>query len=119
MKKIITVCLFVFGLFLATNTASAQQKFSAEINKAAQIKTVEVGKTLKTNKATQESMFIAYQEFYAKSETLKKSFQPGTSEYTDLETKITKRLSLQMNELLNDEQYTRYLKLSGLSANTQ
>ena len=115
MKKISTLCLFVFGLFLATNTASAHQKFSAEVTTAALTKTVELGKALKANKPTQELMYPAFQEFYAKSETLNSSFETGTTEYSALEKKINDRLSSQMNEVLNSEQYTKYLELSGQS----
>ncbi len=112
MKKIITLCLFVFGLFLATNNANAQQKFSAEINNAAHTKAVEYGRYLKVNETVQESIFTAYQEFYAKSETLNNKFEAGTSQYTDLKNKINDRLLSQINEVLTEEQYTRFLELS-------
>ena len=71
MKKLFTLCLFVFGLFLATNTASAQQKFSTEVNEAARTKTIEFGRYLKADQTAQEFIYTAYQEFYSKSETLK------------------------------------------------
>ncbi|WGD35334.1 hypothetical protein [Olleya sp. YS] len=119
MKKLFTLCLFVFGLFLATNSAHAQQKFSAEINDAAQTKAIEFGRFLKADKATQESIFIAYQEFYAKSETLNNIYKKGTSDYTDLETKLNQRLLSQMDEALTDEQYAKYLELTDQSGNQE
>lgn len=112
MKKIFTLCLFVFGLFLVTNTANAQQKFSAEINNAAQAKTAEIGRLVKAYEPTQELMFVAYQEFYSKSETLNNSFEVGTSEYNTFSKKINDRLSLQLKEILNDEQYAKFLEIS-------
>ncbi|WP_289046627.1 hypothetical protein [uncultured Olleya sp.] len=112
MKKIFTICLFVFGLFLATNTANAQQSFSAEVNTAAQTKTVEMSRLVKANKTTQESMYIAYQEFYAKSETLNSLHKVGTSGYADLEKKINDRLASQMQEALNEEQYSKFLEIT-------
>ncbi|MGB6269660.1 MAG: hypothetical protein WBF67_11705 [Olleya sp.] len=112
MKKLFTLCLFVFGFFLATNTANAQQKFSTEVNNAAQTKAIEFGRYLKADQATQESIFTAYQEFYAKSETLNSTFKKGTSDYSDLEVKLNQRLLSQMNEALTDEQYAKYLELT-------
>ncbi|RAJ14605.1 hypothetical protein [Olleya aquimaris] len=119
MKKIFTLCLFVFGFLLVTNTAQAQQKFSAEVNEAAQTKAVEFGRFLKADQATQESIYTAYQEFYAKSETLNSMLKKGTSDYADLETKLNQRLLSQMDEALTDEQYAKYLELTDQSGNQE
>lgn len=112
MKKLFTLCLFVFGLLVSTQTVNAQQKFSEEVNNTAYQKAVEYGRHLKADQATQEAMFKAFQEFYDKTNTLNNTHKPGTSDYADLQRKINNRLLTLLNDALTDEQYGKYLELT-------
>ncbi len=117
MKKIFTLCVFVFGFFLATNTVNAQQNFDSEINKKAKTKSIEFRRFLKTDQATQEVIYTAYQEYLDKTKTLNNTLTKGTSAYSDIETKLNERLLSQMNQVLNAEQYAKYLELTDQTAN--
>lgn len=112
MKKLFTLCLFVFGLLLTTQSVNAQQKFSTEVNQKAYQKAVEYGRHLKADQETQEAMYTAFQEYYDKTNTLNKTQKIGSSGYTDLETKINKRLLTSLESVLNEEQFGKYLELT-------
>lgn len=113
MKKLFTLCLFVFGLLLTTQTVNAQQqKFSTEVNQKAYQKTVEYGRHLKADQDTQEAMYTAFQEYYDKTNTLNNTHKVGTSDYTELQTQINKRLLSLLENALNEEQFGKYLELT-------
>ena len=105
MKKLFTLCLFVFGLLLTTQSVNAQQKFSTEVNQKAYQKAVEYGRHLKADQQTQEAMYTAFQEYYDKTNTLNKTQKIGSSGYTDLETKINKRLLTSLESVLTKKSF--------------
>lgn len=113
MKKLFTLCLFVFGLLLTTQTVNAQQQtFSTKVNQKAYQKTVEYGRHLKADQNTQEAMYTAFQEYYDKTNTLNSTHKVGTSNYTELQTKINKRLLTSLKSALSEEQFGKYLELT-------
>jgi len=106
MKKFITLCLFVFALLAGTQTAMAQD---AKINEKAYNKTKELHQSLKFNNDAFEQVYVAYQEFLAKTNTLETTHQPGSELYVKYSKMVKERLLKQMQVALNEDLYNRYL----------
>lgn len=104
MKKIITLSLFVFAMFLGTESATAQSN-KIEVNTKAAEKTEALRKYIKFDSEQNDKVYLAVQEYTQATLDLKKV------KVVKEETlqKINTLLNTKMKDILNDEQYERYL----------
>ncbi|MDC0007407.1 hypothetical protein OAE07_05525 [Winogradskyella sp.] len=102
MKKVITLCLFVFAMFLGTDSATAQNKI--EINTEASETTETLRKLLKFNNTQRDNIYDAYKE-YGKAHANLTSSRTVTEEAV---TKLKKRLTDKVEAILNEEQFEGY-----------
>ncbi|WP_431137297.1 hypothetical protein [Psychroserpens mesophilus] len=105
MKKLITLCFFAVSLLFSTQGLDAQNKL--EINAAASEKAQEVGKTLKVNKNQLEDVYQAYKAYETVYQRISNDLQANQEEYEKINTILDTRLS----QILNDEQYERYITI--------
>ena len=110
MKKVITLCLFVFAMFLGTTSATAQNKI--EINTEASETTETLRKLLKFDNTQRDNIYDAYKEFGKAKANLKNSKLVSD----EAVMKIKKRLTDKIETILNEEQfegYKAYIKEQG------
>ena len=107
MKKVITLCLFVFAMFLGTESAIAQSN-KIEVNTKASEKTEALRKFIKFDDNQRDMVYAAIQEYTQATLDLKKAkvVKEGASK------KIKALLESKMKEILNDEQFERYQSFS-------
>ncbi len=107
MKKVITLCLFVFALFLGTQSTEAQNTKlvdKIEINTEAAEKTEALRKYIKFNDAQRDQVYEAIREYTQVNFAIKKqkNVEEGVVE------KIEAQLETRMKSILTEEQFLRY-----------
>ncbi|MFP4846932.1 hypothetical protein [Winogradskyella sp. PE311] len=107
MKKIITLCLFVFAMFLGTESAMAQNNKS-EVNAIAAEKTEALRKFIKFDNDQRDKVYLAVQEYTQATLDLKTAKVVKEAAVG----KINTLLETKMKAILNDEQFERYLTFS-------
>lgn len=105
MKKLITLCFFAFALLFSTQGLDAQNKI--EINAAASEKAKEIRKTIKINTVQLEEVYQAYKAFETTYQTISNDLD-GNKEQLD---KINTILDTELKEILNEEQFDKYLAI--------
>ncbi|MAB48875.1 MAG: hypothetical protein CMC05_09615 [Flavobacteriaceae bacterium] len=103
MKKIITLGLFVFAMFLGTGSLMAQSN-KIEVNKKASEKTEELVKLTKCDNNQKDQIYLALQEFTQATLDLKNA----TVVKEDAVKKIKTLLDSKMQDILNEAQYESY-----------
>lgn len=103
MKKLMTLCVFVFALFLGTESASAQTN-KLEVNTKASEKTEALRKYIKFDNDQRDQVYLAIQEYTQATMDLKKAKVVKK----DAQKKINELLENKMQEILTDEQFERY-----------
>ena len=104
MKKLLTLCLFVFAMFLGTESAVAQNN-KLEVNAQASEKTEALRKYIKFDNEQRDKVYLAVKEYTQATMDLKKAqvVKEGA------EKKIKDLLDTKMQEILTDEQFERYI----------
>ncbi|MDN3493814.1 hypothetical protein [Winogradskyella bathintestinalis] len=106
MKKVITVCLFTFALFLSHQSVVAQNsKLDAkkEINAEASTKTEALRKYVKFDNNQRDEIYIAFRTY---GQEMVSSNNKSISK--EEVTKYKNRLDDKIKSILNDDQYARY-----------
>lgn len=103
MKKLITLCVFVFALFLGTESVSAQTN-KLEVNTKASEKTEALRKYIKFDNDQRDQVYLAIQEYTQATMDLKKAKVVKK----DAQKKINELLESKMQEILTEEQFERY-----------
>ncbi|WP_178985791.1 hypothetical protein [Winogradskyella helgolandensis] len=111
MKKIITLCLFVFALFLGTQTAVAQNsklEMTKTVNSKAAETTEALRKFVKFDNNQRDQIYEAQQEFIQANYIIEKQnvVEEGTAKKLEA---ISAQLETRMKTILSEEQYERYL----------
>lgn len=103
MKKVLTLCLFVFALFLGTGSAIAQTS-KKEVNAQAAEKTEALRKYVKFNSEQTDQVYEAVKEYTQATLDLKKVavVEEGVV------AKIEKLLETKMQGILTEAQFERY-----------
>jgi len=104
MKKLLTLCLFVFAMFLGTESVVAQNN-KLEVNAQASEKTEALRKYIKFDNEQRDKVYLALKEYTQATMDLKKAqvVKEGA------EKKIKDLLDTKMQEILTDEQFERYI----------
>ena len=100
MKKIITLCLFVFSLTLFTNTIAAQDITEIRAISAAQTKKLSKDMKMMTSKQ-KEQVYEAYKTYNTKNASLGEQ----TNANAESLLKNKDELFLTMKKVLNEEQF--------------
>jgi septum formation inhibitor MinC len=111
MKKVITLCVFVFAMFIGNQTLTAQNtklEDKLEINAKASEKTETLERALKFDKNQKEQVYEAFKLFLNTELSLSRNENTLPAEIE----KNEKRLETTMKEILNDEQFSKYKTLS-------
>ena len=106
MKKIITLCLFVFAMFLGNQSLAAQNsklEIKKEINAEASKKTEALRKFVKFSNDQRDEIYTAL-KLYGQNRAQLES-KPINEED---EAKIEKQLDDKVKAVLSEEQYERY-----------
>lgn len=106
MKKIITLCIFVFALFTGTQTIEAQNsklEIKKEINAKAAKKTEALRKFIKFSNDQRDDIYIALRT-YGEAKFSTKETEANKEEIA----KIEKQLDDKVKTILSEEQYERY-----------
>ncbi len=107
MKKIITLGLFVFAMFIGSQTLTAQNTI-VEVNAMASEKTETLRRTLKFDNTQRDQIYEAYKLYLKTKVSLSKNKNTSQEEID----KNKARLDNSMEEILNDEQFSKYKVLS-------
>ncbi|WP_299526334.1 hypothetical protein [Winogradskyella sp.] len=102
MKKIITLCLFVFALFLGTGFMSAQSEL--EINKEAARQTEALRKVIKLKDNQMDLVYEVYKA-YGKAHASLVNSETVTDKAVE---KLKKNFMDKMESVLNEEQFENY-----------
>ncbi|WP_026753899.1 hypothetical protein [Sediminibacter sp. Hel_I_10] len=105
MKKYITLCLFTLALAFSSQNIMAQT--SIEVGKAANEKTKELRKVIKIDDSKMEDIFQAYKTY---NETYLK-IEDNLEAHKEQLKKINGILDERLKEILNEEQFVKYLNL--------
>ncbi|WP_299097426.1 hypothetical protein [Winogradskyella sp.] len=111
MKKIFTLGLFAFAMFIGSQTLTAQNtklEDKVEINTKASEKTEVLGRTLKFHSNQKDDVYEALKLFLSTELSLSRNENTLPAEIEKNKT----RLESQMKEILNDEQFSKYKALS-------
>lgn len=106
MKKIVTLCLFVFAMFLGNHSVTAQNsklETKKEINAAASKKTEALRLFIKFDNDQRDEIYDAL-KLYGQNRALLES-KPINEED---EARIEKQLDDKVKAVLTEEQYERY-----------
>ena len=111
MKKVITLCLFVFAMFISNQSVVAQNSKlvdKIEVNAKAAEKTEALRKFIKFNDTQRDQVYEALREYNQMSFAIKKQtvVEEGVVE------KIETQLETKMKSILTDEQFERYKTFS-------
>ena len=111
MKKIITLCLFVFAMFIGNQSVVAQNTKlvdKIEINTQAAEKTEALRKFVKFNDTQTDQVYEALREYTRANFSISKQdvVEEGVVE------KIETQLETRMKSILTDEQFARYKEFS-------
>ncbi|NNE31908.1 MAG: hypothetical protein HKN40_06015 [Winogradskyella sp.] len=102
MRKLITLCLFVFAMILGTESATAQNII--EINNQASVQTETLRKLLKFDSDQRDQVYNAYKE-YGKARANLVNSKTVTNEAV---TKLRMRLTDKIESILNEQQFEGY-----------
>jgi len=107
MKKVITLCLFVFAMFLGNQSVVAQNTKlidKIEINTKASEQTEALRKFIKFNDSQRDEVYEALREYHQVSFSVNKQtvIEEGVIE------KIEAQLESKMKSILTEEQFLRY-----------
>jgi len=105
MKKLITLCFLTFALLFSTQGLDAQN--ALEINGAASEKAKVIQKTIKLNQDQLEDVYQAYKTY----ETTFQKISSDLGNNKALFEKINTVLDSRLKEILNQEQFDRYIEL--------
>ncbi len=105
MKKQLTLIAFTFALFLGSQNMIAQNKI--DIDRAANAKTKELRKTIKIDDSKLESIFQAYKTYEKTYQNIDDNLQANAEQLN----KINTILDAELKEILNEDQFVRYLKI--------
>lgn len=111
MKKVITLCLFVFAMFIGNQTLTAQNtklEDKLEINAKASQKTETLERALKFDNNQKDQVYEALRLFLNTELSLSRNENTLPAEIE----KNKMRLDTQMKEILTDEQFSKYKTLS-------
>lgn len=111
MKKIITLCLFVFAMFIGNQTLTAQNtklEDKLEINTKALEKTETLRRTIKFDNDQRDQVYEAFKLYIRTQISLSKNENTLPEEIE----KNKARLETTLKEVLTDEQYSKYKALS-------
>ncbi|MCB0399939.1 MAG: hypothetical protein KDD26_10035 [Winogradskyella sp.] len=111
MKKVITLCLFVFAMFIGNQTLTAQNtklEDKLEINAKASQKTETLERALKFDNNQKDQVYEALRLFLNTELSLSRNENTLPAEIE----KNKMRLETQMKEILTDEQFSKYKTLS-------
>lgn len=111
MKKIITLCVFVFAMFIGSQTLTAQNtklEDKLEVNAKASEKTQTLERILKFDKDQKNQVYEAFRLFLSTEISLSRNENTLPAEIEKNEM----RLETQMKEILNEEQFSKYKTLS-------
>ncbi|SDI39789.1 hypothetical protein [Winogradskyella thalassocola] len=114
MKKIITLCLFVFALFLGTQTSVAQNnklEMMKTVNTKAAEKTEALRKFVKFDNNQRDQIYEAQQEFIKDNYLIEKQnvVEEGTAKKLKA---ISEQLETRMKTILSEDQFERYKQFS-------
>lgn len=104
MKKIITLCLFVFALMISSQNASAQN--TLEINAEANTKTKELRKVIKFDQDKMQAVYEALQEYGIAFKKISNNLSANDERLK----KINSHLDNRLKDIFSDEQYQKYLQ---------
>lgn len=107
MKKVITLCVFVFAMFFGTESATAQSN-KIEVNAIAAEKTEALRQHIKFSNTQRNDVYEAVQEYTQAKQDLEKAITIEEG----VVAKIEKLLEDKMKIILNDEQFERYKSFS-------
>lgn len=110
MKKIITLCLFVFALFLGTQTTVAQNsklELTKEANAEAAEKTEALRKYIKFDNDQRDQIYEAIKSYTYENILLKKHRATIEDAAKKLEI-LNEELETKMKTILSPEQFDRY-----------
>lgn len=105
MKKQLTLIAFTFALFLGSQNMLAQN--AIDIDRAANAKTKELRKTIKIDDSKLESIFQAYKTYEKTYQRIDDNLQANAEQLN----KINTILDAELKEILNEDQFVRYLKI--------
>ncbi|MAX70307.1 MAG: hypothetical protein CMC76_04285 [Flavobacteriaceae bacterium] len=111
MKKVITLCLFVFAMFIGNQTLTAQNtklQDKVEVNAQASEKTETLRRALKFDNTQRDNVYEVLKTYYS----AKLGFSRNENTLPAEIEKNEKRLDTELKAILTDEQYTRYKTLS-------
>jgi len=107
MKKIITLCLFVFTMFIGNQSVVAQNtvpKNKIEINGIAAEKTEALRKFIKFSDEQRDRVYQAQREYTIASLNV----NPQDASQKEQVKKIEDRLETKMKNILTEEQFSKY-----------
>ncbi|MCT4628450.1 hypothetical protein [Winogradskyella sp.] len=110
MKKIITLALFVFAMFIGNQTLTAQSnklEDKLEINGKALEKTETLGRSLKLYNNQKDEVYEAFKLYLNTELSLSRNENTLPAEIEKNKT----RLENKMKEILTDEQFSKYKSL--------
>ncbi len=102
MKKILTLAVLAFAMFIGTGSVTAQNKI--EINATASEKAEELRKFIKFDSDLKEEVYQAYKEFGEGHANLMKAEIKSDKAVE----KLQNRLVTNMEAILNAQQFERY-----------
>lgn len=107
MKKIISLCFFVFAVGLGTQTLKAQNII--EINAVAAEKTKELKQALKFDANTEHQVYKVYQAYERKKLNIDRIVASGKTVSEDDKMAFNNMLAERFKKILTATQYERYL----------
>lgn len=105
MKKQLTLIAVIFALFLGSQNMLAQN--AIEIDRAANAKTKELRKTIKIDDSKLEAIFQAYKTYEKTYQRIDDDLKANAEQLN----KINTILDGELKEILNEEQFIRYLSI--------
>lgn len=106
MKKVITLCFFVFAMVLGTESMMAQNKI--EINAEASEQMEVLRKRIKFNDEQKEEVYQAYKEFGTAKAKLSKAPTQGVNDFENIKA----QLQIKIKNILTEEQFEIYKSLT-------
>lgn len=110
MKKIMTLCLFAFALFIGSQTAFSQS--IVQVNEAASAKTKELHKAVKFDGNTEELVYKTFQNYEKKKIRIANAEADGKTIPAEQKQKLEDWLIQNLKEIFTPDQFERYLTYS-------
>ncbi|HNQ26848.1 MAG TPA: hypothetical protein PKL92_02905 [Aquaticitalea sp.] len=108
MKKIITLCLFAFAMFIGNQTVFAQASI-VEVNRMAAEKTKELRASLKFDQDTEDLVYQTYQEYAKKQIRYAQAEADGKVTTEEQKEKLENWLTEKFKGILTPEQFEKFL----------